>query len=130
MSSRTAAAVSSAARSVCDHADAVRNLIFLGTPNCGTDLANPKNWGSFADLLVNMTGIDSAELFGRLAGLLAQLAAAGVVSDVPGLLAQSPEAASTDGSFLNRLQKSDIDHNGSGTASSVRSSSPRRWSRI
>ena len=21
------------------------NLIFLGTPNCGTDLANPKNWG-------------------------------------------------------------------------------------
>ncbi|HVQ14601.1 MAG TPA: CHAT domain-containing protein, partial [Vicinamibacterales bacterium] len=91
-------------RAFCmDHADAVRNLIFLGTPNCGTDLANPNNWGSFADLLVNMTGIDSAELFGRMAGLLAQLAAAGVVSDVPGLLAQSPEAASTDGSFLNRL---------------------------
>jgi len=98
-------------RAFClDHADAVRNLIFLGTPNCGTDLANPCNWGSFADLLVNMTGIDSAELFGRMAGLLAQLAAAGVVSDVPGLLAQSPEAASTDGSFLNRLQKANFDH--------------------
>ena len=98
-------------RAFCmDHADAVRNLIFLGTPNCGTDLANPNNWGSFADLLVNMTGIDSAELFGRMAGLLAQLAAAGVMSDVPGLLAQSPEAASTDGSFLNRLQKAKFDH--------------------
>jgi CHAT domain-containing protein/pimeloyl-ACP methyl ester carboxylesterase len=98
------------ARAFClDHADAVRNLIFLGTPNCGTDLANPQNWGSFADLLVNMTGIDAAELFGRMAGLLAQLAAAGVVSDVPGLLAQSPEAAVTDGSFLNRLQKASID---------------------
>ena len=99
------------ARAFClDHADAVRNLVFLGTPNCGTDLANPKNWGSFADLLVNMTGIDSAELFGRMAGLLAQLAAAGVVSDVPGLLAQSPEAASMDGSFLNRLQSPNVDH--------------------
>jgi pimeloyl-ACP methyl ester carboxylesterase len=98
-------------RAFClDHAEAVRNLIFLGTPNCGTDLANPKNWGSFADLLVNMTGIDSAELFGRMAGLLAQLAAAGVVSDVPGLLAQSPEAASMDGSFLNRLQSASVDH--------------------
>jgi pimeloyl-ACP methyl ester carboxylesterase len=98
-------------RAFClDHAEAVRNLIFLGTPNCGTDLANPSNWGSFADLLVNMTGIDSAELFGRMAGLLAQLAAAGVVSDVPGLLAQSPEAVSTAGSFLNRLQGANFDH--------------------
>jgi pimeloyl-ACP methyl ester carboxylesterase len=98
-------------RAFCvDHAQAVRNLIFLGTPNCGTDLANPKNWGSFADLLVNMTGVDAAELFGRLAGLLAQLAAAGVVSDVPGLLAQSPEAALMEGSFLNKLQKASVDH--------------------
>ena len=56
-------------------------LIFIGTPNCGTDLANPKNWGSFADLLVNMTGMAGAELFGRLAGLLAQLAVRGVVKD-------------------------------------------------
>jgi pimeloyl-ACP methyl ester carboxylesterase len=98
------------ARALCvDHADAVRNLIFLGTPNCGTDLANPKNWGTFADLLVNMTGVDAAELFGRLAGLLAQLVAAGV-DDVPGLLAQSPEAALVDGTFLNKLQKAKIDH--------------------
>jgi CHAT domain-containing protein len=95
------------ARAFCEllgHADAVRNLIFLGTPNCGTDLANPKNWATFADLLVNMTGVDGAELFGRLAGLLAQLVAGGVLGDVPGLHAQSPEAAMEAGSFLNRLQ--------------------------
>ena len=84
------------ARSFCEllgHAGAVRNLVFIGTPNCGTDLANPKNWGSFADLLVNMTGIDGAETFGRMAGLLAQLTVGGMVNDVPGLLAQSPETA-------------------------------------
>jgi hypothetical protein len=95
------------ARSFCellDHGDSVRNLIFLGTPNCGTDLANPKNWATFADLLVNMTGVDCAELFGRLAGLLAQLSLGNFVASVPGLLAQSPEAALEAGSFLNRLQ--------------------------
>jgi len=100
------------ARSFCEllgQADAVRNLVFIGTPNCGTNLANPKNWASFADLLVNMTGVDGAELFGRLAGLLAQLAVGGIVSDVPGLLAQSPEAAAQHGSFLNRLQNPKLD---------------------
>jgi len=100
------------ARSFCEllgHAQSVRHLIFLGTPNCGTDLANPKNWGTLADLLVNMTGVDGAELFGRLAGLLAQLAVTKVVNDVPGLLAQSPEAAVEKGSFLYRLQHAKID---------------------
>jgi hypothetical protein len=99
-------------RSFCEllgQADAVRNLVFIGTPNCGTNLANPKNWASFADLLVNMTGVDGAELFGRLSGLLAQLAVGGIVSDVPGLLAQSPEAAAQHGSFLNRLQNPKLD---------------------
>jgi len=97
------------ARSFCellDHGESVNNLIFLGTPNCGTDLANPKNWATFADLLVNMTGVDGAELFGRLAGLLAQLSLGSFVSAVPGLLAQSPEAAIETGSFLNLLQSS------------------------
>jgi hypothetical protein len=97
------------ARSFCellDHGDSVRNLIFLGTPSCGTDLANPKNWGTFADLLVNMTGVDGAELFGKLAGLLAQLSLGNFLASVPGLLAQSPEAAFEPGSFLNRLQNS------------------------
>jgi hypothetical protein len=97
------------ARSFCELlncGESVNNLIFLGTPNCGTDLANPKNWATFADLLVNMTGVDGAELFGRLAGLLAQLSLGGFLSSVPGLLAQSPEAAIETGSFLNLLQSS------------------------
>jgi hypothetical protein len=100
------------ARSFCElggHADAVRNLIFIGTPNCGTDLANPKNWGSFADLLVNMTGVDGAEMFGRLAGLLAQLAVGELVDGVPGLLAQSPESALIVDSFLHKLQNPTLD---------------------
>jgi pimeloyl-ACP methyl ester carboxylesterase len=88
------------------HPESVRNLIFLGTPNCGTDLANPHNWGTFADLLVNMTGIDAAEPFGRMAGLLAQLAAAEITSDVPGLLAQSPGHSD----FLTKLQTAAFDH--------------------
>jgi hypothetical protein len=100
------------ARSFCEllgHSESVRNLIFIGTPNCGTDLANPRNWATFADLLVNMTGVDAAELFGRLAGLLARLAVGRVVSDVPGLLAQSPETVVEAGSFLNRLQSPKTD---------------------
>ena len=101
------------ARAFCellDQSDAVRNVIFLGTPNCGTDLANHRNWGTFADLLVNMTGIEGAELFGRMAGLLAQLAVRGVIDDVPGLVAQNPESLMTPGSFLHRLQHADFDH--------------------
>src|SRR5262245_13358973 len=100
------------ARSFCEllgHMDAVRHLIFMGTPNCGTDLANPKNWSTLADALVNMTGVDGAELFGRLAGLLAQLAATKVVTDVPGLLAQSPDAAVTKDAFLYKLQTAKVD---------------------
>ena len=99
------------ARSFCELLNqmaAVRHLVFVGTPNCGTDLANPKNWGTLADLLVNMTGVDGAELFGRLAGLLAQLAVTHVVNDVPGLLAQSPDAAAKRGTFLHRLQTKKI----------------------
>jgi CHAT domain-containing protein len=100
------------ARSFCEllgQGAAVRNLIFLGTPNCGTDLANSKNWGSFADLLVNMTGMEGSEPFGRLAGVLAQLAAVEVKEEIPGLLAQSPEEIAIPNTFLNRLQNAKID---------------------
>jgi CHAT domain-containing protein len=83
---------------------AVRNMIFIGTPNCGTDLANPNKWGAFADLLVNMTGLPGAELFGRLAGLLAQLVVLDLEDNVPGLLAQDPGQSEKAGSFMQRLQ--------------------------
>lgn len=84
---------------------AVRNLIFLGTPNCGTDLANPENWGTLADTLVNMTGLDPTGFFGKLAGLLAELAVRGSEEDIPGLLAQNPNEANSPDFFLARLQK-------------------------
>jgi hypothetical protein len=96
------------ARSFCSQpeaARAVRNLVFLGTPNCGTDLANPDNWGAMADALINMTGLDHAQLFGRLAGLLARLAVAGGTQAIPGLLAQNPLAAGLPGEFLHTLQQ-------------------------
>ncbi|MEQ1910795.1 MAG: CHAT domain-containing protein [Vicinamibacterales bacterium] len=100
------------ARAFCellDHSAAVRNVVFIGTPNGGTDLANPRNWASFADLLVNMTGVEGAEYFGRLAGLLAQLAVTDLVNDIPGLLAQSPESALDPTSLLGRLQSATVD---------------------
>ncbi len=84
---------------------AVRNLIFMGTPNCGTDLANPENWGTLADTLVNMTGLDPTGFFGKLAGLLAELAVRGAETDIPGLLAQNPNESNSPGSFLSRLQQ-------------------------
>jgi hypothetical protein len=101
------------ARAFCellDHSNAIRSMIFLGTPNRGTDLANPQNWGTYADLLVNMTGVEGAELLGRMAGLLAQLAVGAFVDDVPGLAAQNPESLARAGSFLHRLQHADFDH--------------------
>ncbi len=88
-----------------DGAPAVRNLIFLGTPNCGTDLANPKNWGALADTLVNLTGVDHAELFGRLAALLARLAIRAGEEKIPGILAQNPLMAADKNSFLHLLQQ-------------------------
>jgi hypothetical protein len=97
------------ARAFCElvgETEAVQNVIFLGTPNCGTDLANPENWGAMADTLVNMTGLDHAKIFGRLAGLLARLVVMGGEEKIPGLLAQNPLMAGVQGSFLHQLQQS------------------------
>lgn len=88
-----------------DHAGSVRDIVFLGTPNCGTDLANPENWGRMADALVNLTGVECAEVFGRLAGLLARLAVIGGEQQIPGLLAQNPLMAGVENSFLHKLQR-------------------------
>jgi hypothetical protein len=95
------------ARAFCDlleHRGAVGQLVFIGTPHCGTDLGNPKKWGTFADVLVNMSGISHADSFGQLAGLLARLAVDEVVDGVPGLIVQNPEESTRKGSFLYRLQ--------------------------
>ncbi len=103
------------ARAFCDlvgQAEAVRDLVFLGTPNCGTDLANPNNWGAMADALVNMTGLDHAEVLGRLAGLLARLAVMGGQQAIPGILAQNPQMAGVKDSFLESLQRSSAASNG------------------
>ncbi|MCZ7640244.1 MAG: hypothetical protein M5U12_31835 [Verrucomicrobia bacterium] len=95
-----------------ERATAVRTLVFLGTPNCGTDLANPEHWGAMADVLVNLTGLDHANLFGRLAGLLAQLAVRAGEKRIPGLLAQNPLMAEVKDSFLHALQQADASKGG------------------
>ena len=95
-----------------ERAAAVRTLVFLGTPNCGTDLANPEHWGAMADVLVNLTGLDQANLFGRLAGLLAQLAVRAGEKRIPGLLAQNPLMAEVRDSFLHMLQQADAGKGG------------------
>ena len=103
------------ARAFCEllgHAKAVHNLILLGTPNCGTDLANSKNWGRMADELVNFSGMNHAKPVGYLAGLLARLAVMGGEQEVPGLRAQNPEMAGVPGEFLFDLQRSNIKDNG------------------
>ena len=94
------------------HAKAVRNLIFLGTPNCGTDLANSRNWGRMADKLVNVSGMKHAQPVGYLAGLLARLAVIEAEDAIPGLRAQNPEMAKQSGEFLHDLQQPNINSNG------------------
>jgi hypothetical protein len=92
---------------------AVKQVIFVGTPNCGTDLANPQNWGDAADLLVNLLHLDPPPgIYGRLSGMLARLVASRVTTEtlkeIPGLWAQKPidpEAADV-GHLLSRLKKS------------------------
>lgn len=82
---------------------AVRKVIFVGTPNCGTTLANPANWGRMADLLVNLVHTDPSGFLGRLSGFLVHMLAAGALKEVPGLLAQNPNQLGQD-DFLGRLQ--------------------------
>lgn len=89
---------------------AVKQVIFVGTPNCGTDLANPQNWGDAADLLVNLLHLDPPPgIYGRLSGMLARLVASGVgtetLKQVPGLWAQNPTAPEAD-HLLSKLKES------------------------
>ncbi|NQV25517.1 MAG: CHAT domain-containing protein [Rhodopirellula sp.] len=81
----------------------VRNVFFLGTPNAGTQLAHPKNWGRMANYLVNMVHHDRFGLLGRLSGFLAEAYVRWRMPEIPGLYAQNPETLRTSGSLLNRL---------------------------
>jgi hypothetical protein len=89
----------------------VRKIIFVGTPNSGTDLANPIHWGAAADLLVNLVHIDPDGLYGRLGGLFARFAplvqtlgSETLIRKVPGLWAQNADALDEE-DFLGRLQQ-------------------------
>jgi len=95
------------------HHKPVNRVVFVSTPNGGTSLANPQNWGRVADVLVNLIHLDSFGLFGRMSGLLARLSAlesvletAGdrLLRQIPGLYAQNPAAAGSR-DFLGRLQR-------------------------
>ncbi|RME48530.1 MAG: hypothetical protein D6796_06155, partial [Caldilineae bacterium] len=95
------------------HHKPVNRIVFVCTPNGGTALANPQNWGRAADALVNLIHLDSFGLFGRMSGLLARLSALGaalattgdrLLRQVPGLYAQNP-AATGPRDFLGRLQR-------------------------
>jgi CHAT domain-containing protein len=90
------------------HGEAVRRVVFVGTPNAGTNLANPKNWGRAADVLVNLVHLDPTGLYGKLSGFLVHVLTQGAVSEavkqIPGLQAQNPEARGNK-EFLGRLQK-------------------------
>jgi hypothetical protein len=83
------------------HGEAVRRVIFVGTPNAGTNLANPRRWGAAADVLVNLAPLGAP--FAKLSGLLARLLIAKAESRIPGLQAQNPDAAGA-GDFLGRVQ--------------------------
>jgi hypothetical protein len=84
-----------------DHGEAVRRVIFVGTPNAGTNLANPRYWGAAADVLINLAPISAP--FAKLSGLLARLLIARAEGRIPGLQAQNPSAVGA-GDFLGRIQ--------------------------
>ncbi len=82
---------------------AVRRVIFMGTPNAGTQLANPVNAGRLADFLVNLAHLDGFGFFARMSGLLAQSIVHQELSEIPGLRAQNPNLRDKKGELLNRL---------------------------
>ena len=82
---------------------AVRRVIFIGTPNAGTQLANPVNAGRLADFLVNLAHLDEFGFFARMSGLLAQVVVHSELGKIPGLRAQNPNLRSTPGELLYRL---------------------------
>ncbi len=95
------------------HHRLVNKVVFVCTPNSGTSLASPANWGRAADSLINMVHLDNLGMFGRLSGFLARLSALGagveafydkLLRQIPGLAAQNPESLGPR-DFLGRLQR-------------------------
>jgi hypothetical protein len=84
----------------------IDHVVFVGTPNFGTALADETNWSRAADLLLNLIHLDSLGLYGKLSGLLARLALGHVGAElenrIPGLQAQNPSARKR-GQFLGDL---------------------------
>ncbi|HEY85265.1 MAG TPA: CHAT domain-containing protein, partial [Chloroflexi bacterium] len=95
------------------HHRLVNKVVFVCTPNSGTSLASPANWGRAADSLINMVHLDNLGMFGRLSGFLARLSALGtgveafydkLLRQIPGLAAQNPQSLGPR-DFLGRLQR-------------------------
>jgi hypothetical protein len=86
---------------------AVRRVIFMATPNAGTQLANPVNAGRLADFLVNLAHLDEFGFFARMSGLLAQAVVHQELSAIRGLRAQNPNNRVIEGEILNRLHFQD-----------------------
>ncbi|MBI3303745.1 MAG: hypothetical protein HYZ72_16900, partial [Deltaproteobacteria bacterium] len=84
------------------HGEAVRRVVFVGTPNAGTNLANPENWGTVADVLINLAHL--SPIFAKLSGFLARLLIGHAEGRIPGLQAQNPSATGA-ADFLGRLQR-------------------------
>jgi hypothetical protein len=82
---------------------AVRRVIFIGTPNAGTQMVNPVNFGRLADFLVNLAHLDEFGFFARMSGLLAQAVLHEELSLIPGLRAQNPINRDKPGELLHRL---------------------------
>ena len=96
-------AAQEAAFPVAQRCAAVRRVIFMGTPNAGTQLANPVNAGRLADFLVNLAHLDEFGFFARMSGLLAQAVVHQELSAIPGLRAQNPNHRDKPGEVLYRL---------------------------
>jgi CHAT domain-containing protein len=85
--------------------EALRRVVFVATPHAGTQLATPRRWATAADLLVNLLPLDGSGLLGKLAGLLAQVVARGLIGAIPGL--EAMDASSTGaGTLVGRLTAS------------------------
>jgi pimeloyl-ACP methyl ester carboxylesterase len=83
-----------------------RRIVFVGTPNSGTDLADPKNLSKAIDWLANiaevMSGSAVAVAMGAIFSITAMVVEAGFKA-LPGLVDQAVDADSKTGPLLQLL---------------------------